>query len=113
MSKANPQRTKELRIKRLFNISMEEYNLLGKTCPICGRVGKTRENPVDHNHKTGLVRGRPCVRCNKGISVFGDDWKLLIMAASYLSCPPALSLIGERFGRTGRVNKKVGKKKKK
>lgn len=105
-------RAKELRIRRLFNLSMDEYNALGTTCPICNRSGKTRENPVDHDHKTGLVRGRPCIRCNKGLALFGDDPDLLFAAANYLYYPPAVGLLGERYGRTGRVNKKVKRKKK-
>lgn len=115
MKTPNPQRAKELRIKRLFNLSMEEYNLLGNKCAICGRTGKTREIAVDHRHSDGLIRGRLCMRCNKGIQMFGDDPYLLELAADYLFDPPASLILdgGDRYGRTGRVNKKVGKKKKK
>lgn len=105
-------RTKELRIKRHFNLSMEEYNLLGNVCAICGRMGKTREISVDHDHKTGLVRGRLCMRCNKGIGMFGDDLELVTKALKYLFFPPAVQLFGFRHGRTGRVNKKVKRSKK-
>ena len=112
MKTPNPQRTKELRIKRLFNLSMEEYNLLGNVCAVCGRIGKTREIAVDHNHKTGETRGRLCLTCNKGIALFRDDPELLFTAAHYLIYPPVIQLFGQsRFGRIGRVNKKVGKKK--
>lgn len=113
MKTPNPQRTKELRIKRLFNLSMEEYNLLGNKCAICGRTGKTREIAVDHRHSDGLIRGRLCMRCNKGVALFGDDCDLLFEAGNYVADPPAPLVLGERYGRTGRVNKKVGKKKKK
>lgn len=109
-----PSRAKELRIKRLFNLSMDEYNLLGNKCAICGRVGKTREIAVDHDHKTGETRGRLCLTCNKGIALFRDDPELLFNAANYLGYPPVLKLVGERrYGRTGRVNKKVKRKKSK
>ena len=93
---------------------MEEYNLLGNKCAICGRTGKTREIAVDHNHKTGETRGRLCLTCNKGIALFRDDPELMFTAANYLIYPPVIRLFGQsRFGHTGRVNKKVGKKKKK
>lgn len=109
----SPERVKELRIKRIFNLSMDEYNRLGNVCAICGRTGKTKEISVDHDHKTGLIRGRLCMSCNKGISMFRDDPYLLNVASEYLFSPPASLLFGNRYGRTGRVNKKVGKKKKK
>lgn len=105
-------RAKELRIKRQFNLSLDEYNLLGNVCAICGRTGKTREVAVDHDHKTGLIRGRLCMRCNKGIAMFGDNPVLLSNAWDYLEYPPAVGLLERRYGRTGRVNKKVGKKRK-
>lgn len=108
----DPLRRKELYILRQFNLTMEEYNLLGNVCAICGRTGKTREVAVDHDHKTGLIRGRLCMRCNKGIAMFGDDYKLLLEAANYVGDPPAPLVIGDRYGRTGRVNKKVKKSKK-
>ena len=114
LKKPDPARVKELRIKRQFNLTMEEYNLLGNVCAICGRTGKTREIAVDHNHKTGETRGRLCMTCNKGIALFRDDPELLNKAANYLVCPPVIMLFGQsRFGRTGRTNKKVGKKKNK
>lgn len=110
----NPQRAKELRIKRLFNLSMEEYDSLGNFCWICGVEGKTREIAVDHRHSDGLIRGRLCMRHNKGLALFSDDFELLLAAADYVRIPPAITILGEeRYGRTGRVNKKVGKKKKK
>jgi len=108
-----PERKKELRIKQQFNLSMEEYNLLGNKCAICGRTGKTREIAVDHRHRDGLIRGRLCMRCNKGIALFGDNSLFLYRASNYIEIPPAVELLGERFGRTGRVNKKVKKGKSK
>ena len=108
------ERRKELRIKRQFNLSMEEYNLLGNKCGICGRTGKTREIAVDHRHSDGLIRGRLCMTCNKGISLFRDNPVLIYLASVYIINPPASKLLGEpRYGRTGRVNKKIKKRKSK
>ena len=105
------ERAKELRIKRQFNLSMEEYNLLGNVCAICGQTGKTREIAVDHDHKTGLTRGRLCMKCNRGLAMFKDDLELLEKALGYLYFPPAVQLFGFRHGRKGRVNKKIRKSK--
>jgi len=98
---------KILRIKKLFNLTMDEYERLGTSCSICGRTGKTKQISVDHDHKTGLVRGRLCDRCNRGLAWFQDSPDLLRLCADYLENPPAEKILGKKvFGRTGRVNSK-------
>ena len=99
-----------------FGITKEEYDKMLKEqngrCAICDNKSNTTL-AVDHDHKTGLVRGRLCMTCNKGLSLFRDDSDLLFNAANYLYYPPVTVLLGEnRYGRTGRVNKKVKRKKK-
>ena len=49
-------------------------------CVICGDQAGT----VDHDHKTGKIRGPLCHRCNLGIGHFRDDPELLEFAAMYL-----------------------------
>jgi hypothetical protein len=39
----------------------------GGVCAICGRPPKTRKLHVDHDHKTGKVRGLLCYTCNRFI----------------------------------------------
>jgi hypothetical protein len=36
----------------------------GGVCAICGRPPKNRRLAVDHNHKTGKIRGLLCWVCN-------------------------------------------------
>lgn len=50
-------------------------------CVICGSEGDV---VVDHDHKTGMVRGALCINCNVGIGHFKDDPELLELAALYL-----------------------------
>jgi len=71
---------------RYFKI-LEEQN---GNCAICKNPetrkhrGKPRNLCVDHCHKTGIVRGLLCSRCNVTIGRLEDDPKLLRSAAEYL-----------------------------
>jgi hypothetical protein len=49
-------------------------------CVICGLPSEV----VDHDHKTGRIRGALCHRCNMGLGHFKDDPELLEFAAMYL-----------------------------
>ena len=46
-----------------------EYDRLlarqGGVCLICGRPPQTRRLHVDHDHKTGRIRGLLCMPCNR------------------------------------------------
>lgn len=78
-------------LKRLYNMTPDQYNSMleqqNYCCALCGNTepgyGSTRFS-VDHNHKTGKVRGLLCKGCNLGLGKFKDDSLLLRLAVVYL-----------------------------
>ena len=70
-------------------LTRSEYDAMlatqGGVCAICGRecdvVGSLS---VDHCHKSGVVRGLLCKRCNSGLGFFRENGTLLLKAAAYL-----------------------------
>ena len=53
-------------------------------CALCWLEPTTRLH-VDHDHKTGRVRGLLCYRCNKGLGVFRDNVEALSRAGTYVT----------------------------
>jgi len=104
------------RLKTLFSLTIKEYDKIlthqKGVCAICKKPPKTRKLAVDHNHKTGLVRGLVCWRCNSALGKFDDDPVLIEQALTYLINPPATEALGEeRIGRTGKVKRRSLKRK--
>lgn len=56
-------------------------------CAICLRSFETldfKHVHVDHDHRTGAVRGLLCMYCNTALGKFGDDPEVLARAILYL-----------------------------
>lgn len=51
-------------------------------CAICGDPSDQLE--IDHDHKTGKVRGLLCGSCNRGIGQLRDDPEILQKALEYI-----------------------------
>ena len=85
-------------LKTRFGISLEDYQRMFEAqngvCAICGseETGKNRGHnislAVDHNHKTGEIRGLLCSKCNQGIGCLRVDDEsgtdILLSVISYL-----------------------------
>jgi hypothetical protein len=54
-----------------LGLTLDDYNRLleaqGGVCAICGGKPKTRRLHVDHDHKSGTVRGLLCFTCNRHV----------------------------------------------
>jgi len=56
----------------------------GGVCAICRRPPRKRKLAVDHDHRTGAIRGLLCWRCNYGLIWYRDLPESLRAAADYL-----------------------------
>ena len=90
-----PEKRRENKLKREYGIDVIKYKefLLKQNdvCAICLKPEKTKHQngkikklSIDHDHKTGKIRGLLCYRCNVGIGLFGDDPQLCDNAKKYL-----------------------------
>lgn len=92
--RARAAKTTERRDRHLlhtYGITQSQYDALYEaqrgTCAICfGNGTRSRWGLlyVDHDHRTGVVRGLLCDRCNLGLGKFHDDPGLLRRALAYL-----------------------------
>lgn len=53
-------------------------------CKICGLPQLEKRLAIDHDHKTGKIRGLLCDKCNRGLGHFNDDTNLMKLAIDYL-----------------------------
>lgn len=70
---SNPDKYRDHELKK-YGLSVEDYNAMliaqeGR-CAICKRIKKKLNLAVDHNHKTGAVRGLLCAPCNRHVGWF-------------------------------------------
>ncbi|UYL87156.1 endonuclease VII [Microbacterium phage OscarSo] len=84
----------EAMVAKTYGITGDDYAALlkrqGGKCAICRARPKSKRLAVDHDHKTGAVRGLLCSRCNHDL--MGSAWDSLAIAVAlwhYLNTPPA------------------------
>jgi len=84
-AKANPDKIRARKIWNRYRLTPEEHARIlarqGNACAICK---EPRTDRIDHDHKTGKVRGVLCHCCNAALGLFKDRPDLLRTAADYL-----------------------------
>jgi len=90
----NPNRTREkdwgYNLKHKYGITVEDYDEMLESqdngCAICGKTPEEngRRLHVDHDHRTGKVRGLLCHACNMLIGFAYDDIDILLNTINYL-----------------------------
>ena len=76
-------------LRKTFQLTEEQYRdkvrTQGGRCAICGVEPKAGVNlDVDHDHRSGAVRGLLCRNCNHGLGKFFDDPLVMASALLYL-----------------------------
>ncbi len=76
-------------LKFKYKMTPEDYDARvlkqGGCCALCGKpVAEGKRLVVDHDHKTGLVRGLLHPACNTGLGKLGDNLEGLALAVAYL-----------------------------
>lgn len=71
-----------------FGITQEEYNKMLESqngvCAVCGGLNKGKGLCVDHDHRTGKIRGLLCHKCNLALGMAEDNLETLKNLVTYL-----------------------------
>jgi Recombination endonuclease VII len=77
--------TRHYHLKKKYGIGAAEVDRLtqeqGGLCAVCRSRPATQ---VDHDHKTGVVRGILCLYCNAAMGAFRDSPMIMTNAIKYL-----------------------------
>lgn len=70
-----------------------------RRCPSCLHPFEHHTRPfcIDHEHRSGLVRGLQCPNCNYVIGTFHDNQGWFERVGAYLLDPPAPHIIGNIY----------------
>lgn len=83
---ANPEYHRETHLKLAYGISLIEWDEMmlnqGGRCAVCDTETKLC---VDHDHKTGKVRGLLCNKCNTALGLLKESKQTITALLNYLT----------------------------
>lgn len=91
------ERSREKSIKKIYGITLHDYNEMALkqnfTCQICKKgstevdkkYNRVRKLVIDHDHKTGKIRGLLCGPCNRALGGFSEQMETILAAIVYLN----------------------------
>lgn len=89
--KGTREGTRERMLLREYGLTLDAYDELLRQQDYVCKICKTKERErgrkrlaVDHDHKTGEVRGLLCDPCNRALGMFKDDEQILLSAIRYV-----------------------------
>lgn len=104
----NPEGSLRHKLMYLYELTLEQYQKLHDAqkglCAVCGspethldkKTGEPQRLSVDHDHKTGEVRGLLCRSCNRALGFLKDNADLCMRLINYLRNPPAKAILNGR-----------------
>lgn len=84
------RRARGYALKRKYGITIDQYEELlerqDNSCALCGKSAEEHHTnlAVDHNHRTGEIRGLLCTHCNYRLVARHTDGSLLRRMADYI-----------------------------
>lgn len=93
----NHNRSQESQWKRYlkykYNSTVEEIDKLRQyqdnQCALCKKdFALIKKSTTDHDHKTNMIRGILCSKCNTSLGGFSDSVEMLQKAIEYITNPP-------------------------
>ncbi len=88
---SDPERVLDMQQCRLYGITMDELAAMRKEangiCQACERPGEGnyKRLVIDHDHKTGKVRGLICQKCNTVLGLVNDNINTLENLAQFIT----------------------------
>jgi hypothetical protein len=92
----NRDRIRDSHLRRTFGITLAQFNAVNEfqsgLCAICDNPPNGKYDHtlyVDHDHKTGRIRGLICDNCNVVLGRVNDSSEILSRMITYLESPEA------------------------
>lgn len=87
-ARATPEARRRYHLKEKFGLTVEEYDAMLRAqdgrCAICRHPPTAKRLAVDHDHRTGMVRGLLCEACNWFVGQLEKQEEHLDSALTYL-----------------------------